>query len=209
MNTLAYNNNYLEDAMQVMGAMLDYAVNSCGQNLEEFYHRFFCSGVARSIWEANPKYMGLSGVEMAYLVASRTGDALPEADAFIDVGSPEYWTGWALAYISWSLKIDYEGLYSKGVSAKSLLERYPALHECDLSKTVSSAREIMRGNTDNPLRRQRRVAGLTQKDLAAISDVPLRVIRSYEQGQRSMDNAGAESVRRLAKALACRMEELL
>ena len=209
MNTPAYSNNYLEDAMQAMGAMLDYAVNACGQNLEEFYHRFFCSGVARSMWEASPKYMGLSGVEMASLVASRTGDTLPEAEAFIDVGSPEYWIGWALAYISWSLNIDYEGLYSKGVSAQALLERYPALHECDLSKTVSSAREIMRGNTDNPLRRQRMVAGLTQKDLAAISDVPLRVIRSYEQGQRSLENAGAETLKRLSKALACRIEDLL
>lgn len=211
MNTPAYNNSYLEDSMQALGAMLDYAVNTCNQDLEQFCYRFFCSGVARSLFQFSPKYMGLSGIELASLVARRTGDGLREALPHIDVGSPEYWTGWALAYVSWSLNMDYETLHKKGVSAKALLNGYTVLHEADLSKTVDVAREwLMKGAVSvNPLKRQRMLAGLTQKELASLSGVPLRVIRSYEQGQRSLENAGAESALRLSRALSCQIEDLL
>ena len=185
MNIPAYNNSYLEDSMQAMGAMLDYAVNACNQDLEQFCYRFFCSGVARSLFQFSPKYMGLSGIELAAIVARRTGDGLRDAPPYIDVGSPEYWTGWALAYVSWSLNMDYE--------------------------TVDVAREWLREGAVkvNPLKRQRTLAGLTQKELASLSGVPLRVIRSYEQGQRSLENAGAESILRLSRVLSCQIEDLL
>ena len=56
---------------------------------------------------------------------------------------------------------------------------------------------------------QARLMGLTQKELASLAGVPLRVIRSYEQGQRSLENAGAESILRLSRALSCQIEDLL
>ena len=211
MNIPAYNNSYLEDSMQALGAMLDYAVNSCNQDLEQFCYRFLCSGVARSLFQFSPKYMGLSGIELAALVARRTGDGLPDAPPYIDVGSPEYWAGWALAYVSRALNLDYESLHKRGVTARALLEGYSVLHQADLSKTVDVAREwLMKGAVKvNPLKRQRTLAGLTQKELASLSGVPLRVIRSYEQGQRSLENAGAESILRLSRALSCQIEDLL
>ena len=211
MNIPAYNNSYLEDSMQALGSMLDYAVNACNQDLEQFCYRFFCSGVARSLFQFSPKYMGLSGIELASLVARRTGDGLQDAPPYIDVGSPEYWAGWALAYVSRALNLDYESLHKRGVTARALLEGYSVLHEADLSKTVDVAREwLMKGAVSvNPLKRQRTLAGLTQKELASLSGVPLRVIRSYEQGQRSLENAGAESILRLSRALSCQIEDLL
>ena len=180
--------------MQALGSMLDYAVNACNQDLEQFCYRFFCSGVARSLFQFSPKYMGLSGIELASLVARRTGDGLQDAPPYIHVGSPEYWAGWALAYVS-----------------RALLEGYSVLHEADLSKTVDVAREWLRGSAvkENPLKKQRTLAGLTQKELASLSGVPLRVIRAYEQGQRSLENAGAESIVRLSRVLSCQIEDLL
>lgn len=63
--------------------------------------RFLSSGIARAMSVGNPKYIaGLSGIELALQVASRTGSPLPTKDAFIDMGSPSYWTGWTLAYLS-------------------------------------------------------------------------------------------------------------
>ena len=188
--------------MQALGAMLDYAVNACNQDLEQFCYRFFCSGVARSLFQFSPKYMGLSGIELAAIVSRRTGDSLPDAPPYIDVGSPEYWAGWALAYVSRALNMDYETLHKKGLSAKALLNGYTVLHEADLSKREGAVKV-------NPLKRQRTLAGLTQKELASLSGVPLRVIRSYEQGQRSLENAGAESILRLSRVLSCQIEDLL
>ena len=210
MSTRAYSKYYLDDAMSGMGAMLDYAVNTCSQDLSEFYYRFLCSGVAQSVSQASPKYMGLSGIELANTVALRTGGPLPEKESYIDVGSPEYWTGWTLAYISWYLDTDLVTLYRKGVTEKAVLASYPVLHEADLSKSVSIAEEWMKHNAPeyNSLKRQRMLYGLTQRELSVQSGIALRVIRSYEQGQRSLENAAAQNLQRLAKVLGCRAEDL-
>ena len=70
--TRAYDISYLEDAMSGVGAMLDYAVNSCGETLEQFWARFLASGVAHSLSRANPKYLaGMSGIELARTVGCR------------------------------------------------------------------------------------------------------------------------------------------
>ena len=208
----AYNKLYLDDAMTSLGAMLDYAVNVCGEDLELFYARFITSGVARSFAMANPKYIaGMSGIELAMLVAERTGDKLPDKDPFIDMGSPEYWTGWVLAYLSWYLNMEFRTLQSRGVGVMDLYDRYPTLHEADLSKAVSFAVKRINASAGEGslLKRARKNASLTQRELALLSGNSLRVIRSYEQGQRSLENAGAESVRDLCHVLGCRLEDLV
>ena len=137
-----YRNDYLDDVMSSVGAMLDYAVNSCGQDLALFYARFLASGISRDLFEANPKYAGgMSGIELARLVAARTGDALPVGDCIIDIGSPEYWTGWTLAYVSYALDIDFALLNARGFTVGLLYERYSPLHEADLTKALQLAKD--------------------------------------------------------------------
>ena len=206
--TRAYNITYLDDAMSSLGAMLDYAVNTCGEELSLFFARFLGSGVARWLSMSSPKYLaGMSGIELALLVAQKTGDGLPLKDEYIDPGSPEYWTGWTMAYLSWYLCLDYGTLHSRGVTVQALMDRYSTLHEADLSKAVEFATKKLKGS--NPLSQARDNSRLTQKELADESGVSLRVIRAYEQEQRSLANAGAETVQRLCRALGCRIEELI
>jgi len=211
METRAYIIDYLDDAMSALGAMLDYAVNTCGEDLELFYARFLSSGIATQFAHANPKYLGgMSGIELARQVACRTGDELPIKDNLIDIGSPEYWTGWSMAYLSWYLNLDYVTLQSRGLDIRDLYARYPVLHEADLSKTVSFAtKHLCQTRGEIPLKRARRNAGLSQKELASLSGTTLRVIRAYEQGKRSLEKAGAESVLRLSRVLGCPMEALM
>lgn len=40
MEIRAYNELYLEDAMSTMGTMLDYAVNYCNWEIDEFFQTF-------------------------------------------------------------------------------------------------------------------------------------------------------------------------
>ena len=76
--TRAYEIAYLDDAMTSLGAMLDYAVNSCGEDLDLFYARFLGSGVAEAFSRATPKYLGgMSGIELASLVAARPANRCP------------------------------------------------------------------------------------------------------------------------------------
>lgn len=50
---------------------------------------------------------------------------------------------------------------------------------------------------------------LSQFQLAKASGVSLRMIQKYEQGDRDIKKAQAETVYKLAKALNCQMEELI
>lgn len=51
--------------------------------------------------------------------------------------------------------------------------------------------------------------GLSQSQLANASGVPIRLIRAYEQGARSINKAEAETVFRLAMALDVEVQDLL
>ena len=200
----AYNSLYLDDVMATLGSMLDYAVNSCGETLSLFYARFLNSGAAEGIAAGNPRYLcGLSGIELAEKVASRTGNPLLERPALIDMGSPEYWTGWTLAYIQWYLNAEF-----RTIDIVDLHNHYYVLHEADLSKSVHYAEQSIR-IPQNTLRAARREAHITQKVLAELSGVSLRSIRAYEQGQLSLSNAGAEGLGNICKVLGCRMDRLL
>lgn len=209
--TRAYNIAYLDDAMTSLGAMLDYAVNSCGENLSLFYARFLSSGIAGAISRANPKYLaGMSGIELATLVAARTGQALPRKDGLIDIGSPEYWTGWTLAYLSWYLDMDFGTMQSRGLTVESIYRRYPVLHEADLSKAVRFAvKRLSEISGGELLKRTRKNARLTQRELSDITGIPVTVIRSYEQNKRSLEKAESENVRNICRALGCRVENIM
>lgn len=210
--THAYNIDYLDDAMSGMGAMLDYAVNTCREDIELFWARFLASGISRSMYNANPKYVaGMSGAELARLIAKQTGKELPELEALIDMGSPEYWTGWSMAYISWYLDMDHVALNVNGLSIMALYRRYSTLHEADLSKTVQFALNCIHAGQQrhNPLKRARLNAGLTQRQLAELSGSTLRSIRGYEQNQRSLRSATADSIQNLSKVLGCNAQLLL
>lgn len=211
MMTRAYPDYYLDDAQREVGAMLDYAVNGCGEDLAEFYARFLASGLAWHVSQASPKYLGMSGTELAMLVAERTGAPLPEKEPLIFPGSPEYWTGWILAYVSWYLNMDFETLQRRGISAERICLVFHPLHEADVTKTVDLVQRWLEENAadENPLKQQRKMAGLTQQELADMTGIPLRVVRSYEQGQRSLSNANAATVLRLSQVLACRAEDIL
>ena len=195
--------------MQALGAMLDYAVNACNQDLEQFCYRFFCSGVARSLFQFSPKYMGLSGIELAAIVSRRTGDSLPDAPPYIDVGSPEYWAGWALAYFQWQTNLTFKKIDTL-IPIEEIFGMYSPYHEMDISHFCEKMAELYNSRKQSTnLKLQRQTAGFSQKELSEISGVPLRTIQQYEQGQKNINSAKAETVLRFAKALECSAEDLM
>ena len=177
----AYNNCYLEDAMSGIGAMLDYAVRICGQDLELFWARFLASGVADQF---------------------DTGDSLPVENAEIDIGSPEYWTGWTLAYLQWYLNRSFAELEDGGVGISDLRSIYPTLHEADLSRSLRYAeKKLAEAAVHFSLKKARKNAGLSQQELSERSGIPIRTIRAYEQRRLDLANAGTENVRNLRSVL--------
>ncbi len=210
----AYDEDYIDDAMNNLGDMFDYAVNDLGFDPDKFMSYFIVSGVARSFERGNPKYIaGLSGPELAMEVHYRTFttriDVRPSEN--FDK-SPEYWAGWILAYYQWYTSRRFSDLVKNGLSMTKILSLYDALHEADVSKFVSIADKIyqeQRAQKGTKLQQIRKASGMTQEKLAERSGVSKRMIQLYEQRQQDINKAQAISLNHLARTLGCEMEDLL
>ena len=147
--TRAYEETYLDDAMNNLGDMLDYAVNDCGYDSEDFFSRFIASGVAGFFEKGNPKYVaGLSGPELASEVifkTQRTRLDTPPSDG-VDK-SAEYWAGWVFAYYQWYTARRFSDMLKNGLTIERVLSIYPTLHEADISKFVAVADRIIDKNS--------------------------------------------------------------
>lgn len=62
---------------------------------------------------------------------------------------------------------------------------------------------------DTNLKRMRTMRGYSQAELAKHSGVSLRSIQMYEQRNKDINRASADTILRLSKALGCTMEELI
>ena len=210
----AYDETYLDDAMNNLGDMFDYAVIDCGYEAEDFFSHFIISRVAAAFERGNPKYIaGMSGPELASEVIYRVFRARPDIPASENADkSPEYWAGWILAYYQWYSARGFKFMRDNGLNMERVLRLYPTLHEADLTKFVDIADQIIHINRapgSGGLRKIRKASGMTQKTLADKSGAALRMIQLYEQGKKDINKAQALTLARVARALGCDVVDLL
>lgn len=207
----AYDKQYLDDAMQNLGEAFDYAANACGMDIDSFLDMFVTSGLAEQFGSGVPKYVaGISGTELVWEVIEEAGSKNKLPVARIDYEcSREYWSGWILAYYQWYTGRSFKNI-KQYISAKDILELYPALHEAAEEKFVDTInRRISRENIPTQLQTLRKAGGYSQKELAEKSGVTLRMIQQYEQRAKDINKAAAVNLLALAQALGCRVEDLL
>ena len=73
----AYDEQYLSDAMNNLGEMMDYAVNTCHFEINEFFDMFLVSDLAGQFAKGVPKVVsGMSGVELAMEVVRKSGGGM-------------------------------------------------------------------------------------------------------------------------------------
>ena len=207
----AYSEDYLELAQKNLGNMLDYAVNSLQYDLKRFYDMFLVSGLSKQFENGNPKYIaGMTGCELAKEVLCEIGQDISnvEDEMYLDK-SPEYWTGWALAFYQWYSALRF-GKIQKAVPVTEVLGMYPTMHEADLMKFVSVMDEKVRDYyTETNLKRIRKLAGYSQSELAQEAGVSIRQIQMLEQRKRDMNKVQLMTAVRLSKALRCSVEDLV
>ena len=210
----AYNHYYLEDAMNNLGSMLDFAVNTANLDISGFYEMFLASGVASQIEIGNPRFVsGLSGIELCQIVLEKASDInIQNIDYHPFERTKEFWAGWSLAYYQWFRAKSFLFIQRNGLDIKRITSMYPTLHEADLSKFVEIADGIIDNylaEKPNTLKTIRKQANITQQQLADISGVTLRMIQAYEQGDQDIRKAEAHTVFALSKALGCSVETIL
>lgn len=136
MTVHAYSEDYLWGAQRVLGDMLDFGVNTCQLDMDFIMNRFIESGIADNFAIGNPKYVaGMTGCEVLRTVLEKTGEENPKENDIMYVDkSPEYWTGWALAYYQWYRNYKFQEIQSK-VPVSEVVKMY-ILHEADVMKFV-------------------------------------------------------------------------
>ena len=207
----AYDKDYLYHAQRNFGHMVDFAVNTCDYDIDEFFYMFLASNVCKQFENGNPAYIaGKTGCELARLVVSEiTGMEIEAEDVMYLDRSQEFWLGWVLSYYVWLKNYKFKYIFA-AVPAGEMLGMYDTLHEADITKFVSSLDERLRAfYAQSNLSRLRVAAGISQKELAERSGVNIRVIQGYEQGKRNINKAQFSTIVNLSKVLDCNPLELM
>ena len=209
--TRAYQEIYLSKAQSVIGDAFDYAVNTCGIIGTDFVKLFIASSVSKRMENGEPAYLaGKSGIEIVREIIAETKGQELQIEPQEHFGrSKEYWIGWAVAYYQWYSGRKYSDIF-KVLSFEDLQKMYYTLHEADITKFVDIVdSKIKEYFSETNLKRIRTAYGFTQAELAERSGVSLRSIQMYEQRNKNINKASADSMYSLAKALGCTMEDLI
>ena len=207
----AYDKAYLEKARTALGRMLDFAVYDLKYDLSDFFDLFLTSGIAALFAQGDCSVtVGMSGVELAYRVLEASGVPHERVKPqYTADRSPEYWAGWALAYYQWETALSFAEI-NRCIPIGDVVQLYSPYHEMDIRQFCDRMNELYRAaQPETQLKQRRKNAGLSQRELAERSGVPIRTIQQYEQRQKSINKAQAESLVMLAKALCCGVEDLL
>jgi len=207
----AYDKVYLDKARTALGRMLDFAVYDLKYDIAEFFDLFIRSGVAKRFETGDfAVIVGMSGVELAYKVLEQTGVENDRLKPNYTVNrSEEFWVGWALAYYQWETSMSFAEIV-RYVSIKDMTALYSPYHEMDIRQFVDKVNAMYKAvKPETNLKLLRQKTGLSQRELADLSGVPVRTIQQYEQRQKNINKAQAEYLVVLAKVLCCDVEELI
>ena len=211
MATRAYNEDYLNNAQKNLGQMMRYGTEDYGMPANSFFELFLTSGIAQMFGHGDYRFItGMSGIELAYEVLRMTCHAEPYPEpSFHFEKSDIYWAGWILAWYQWHSGLSFERIH-EALKPEEIATMYRPFHEMDNRQFADEADRILAERlTVTRLRAYRNRIGISQAELARRSGCSLRMIQHYEQRQKDINKAQAETLLGLASVLRCPPEELL
>lgn len=207
----AYDEQYLYDAMRNLGEAFDFAWTVCHIELDSFLFMMISSGAAAQFEHGSPKYVcGMSGTELVLNVLRKKGIIMENVSAQVEYDcSPEYWTGWIVAYFQWYTGRSFQSI-REVLSMQEILRLYPTLHEVSEDRAVDTLNSIiLKKALPTRLQARRKNCKLTQRKLSELSGVNIRTIQQYEGRSKDINKAAGATLRSLAQVLSCRIEDLL
>lgn len=207
----AYDKSYLSSAQKNLARMLDYMVNDLKHSLETVWQWFLMSRTSHRFERGDCSVLsGMSGVELARMVLQESGQPIPDIrPSYACDRSPEYWTGWAIAYYQWDTGLHFDEI-ERAVHISDIRLLYTPYHEMDIRQFIDKMNELYHDSSpDTNLKALRTLSGFTQAELAEQTNIPLRTIQQYEQRQKNINKAQAETLLRLSRVLNCSVEDLM
>lgn len=212
----SYDAAYLGDAMRLLGRAFDFADEHLPDGMVFFFTRFALSREAEGFDAPGSRpQLRASGIELVLAVCGK------EARTALDAALPSVrrkergwrerarWCGQAIGYHQWKSGLSFRTISSR-IAVHDLVRTYdenPGITPMEAEPLLAEA--ARRAQVPTRLGTLRRAAGLTQRELAAVSGAGLRSIQQYEQRKKDVNRANAITVYRLAQALSCRIEDIL
>ena len=199
----AYNELDFPVIQRKLAEMFELAVIFEDMQIDEFANRFLSSKVCHAFETADPVFvLGKSSNELLGLVLDKDAQDVETSD----YATPEFWVVWVLALTQWYLNKPYRVLIDAYPCSKLILDYFP-YHEMDEMRVVELFKSKL--DTEQPLKWFRKQRKLSQNDLSVLSGVPVRTIKSYEQGTSDIAKAQAETLYALSRTLGCSIEDLI
>jgi len=139
----AYDKIYLNVAQKNLAQMLDYMVNDLELSLQTAWSLFLKSKISLRFESGDCSILaGRSGVELAFMIFEESRKSIPTIrPAYSYNRSPEYWTGWAIAYYQWNTSLRFSEINSK-IPIAEIYHLYTPYHEMDIRQFVDKMNEL-------------------------------------------------------------------
>ena len=114
-----------------------------------------------------------------------------------------------MAYYQWETSLSFLEIL-ESVPLDDIIRMYSPYHEMDIRQFAERMDELcQKAQPETRLKVRRVESGLSQRELAESTGVPLRTLQEYEQGRKDISKAQVAYLIMLAKALCCEVEDLV
>lgn len=183
----SYNKLYLNRGQQLLGSLLDVAVNIYNYDITDFFNMFLNSKYCHLFENGSPTLLvGKSSVELFFDILTDNNIQIVEKEYNFNFDkSIQYWTGYALAYYQWISNLTFKDIVEILPIDKICL-LYSPYHEMDILQFVDKVNQLYKKNKESKLKKRRKELNLSQNQLSVLSDVSLRTIQEYEQKRKDI-----------------------
>lgn len=140
----SYDLFILDVAKRKLGDMLEYAVNGCNLDIDEYFGLFAKSNIGVGFGNGEPKYVyGRSACELVHDVYFELFmEIIPRGrQIFYYEKGAEHWTGWALAQYQWFTNRPFSDILLDS-KISDIRDMYYPYHEMDITKFIDKMDEL-------------------------------------------------------------------
>lgn len=197
---MRYNEMYLNRIRELSALIFEICLYDLNMKDIDFIDKVIDSSIINDLSNADVDIIGRSSIELIYELLNI------KINKNNYLYQDEYWIGFNIAYLSWYYNKSFKEVLSE-VNLNEFRKLYITYHEMDerhLKDYLST-----RLGVKSKLKEMRLKRRLSQSQLAYLSDVNIRNIKTYEQNENDINKAQVNILLSLARVLNCSIEDIL
>ena len=197
---MRYNEMYLNRIRELSALIFEICLYDLNMKDIDFIDKVINSSIINDLSNADVDIIGRSSIELIYELLNI------KINKNNYLYRDEYWIGFNIAYLSWYYNKSFKEVLSE-VNLNEFRKLYITYHEMDerhLKDYLST-----RLGVKSKLKEMRLKRRLSQSQLAYLSDVNIRNIKTYEQNENDINKAQVNILLSLARVLNCSIEDIL